>query len=199
MQIRPSHPHVPEHLISIHSQEPLLCAGLCKAGQSRTPRFLLRLRWLARPPPLPRAPFAPHAPRHGLLHGHQKSRGTHSASVTSFPPSGGRLAPQGVQVELGQECRKSHHSPAAPERSQTRNRTAVELPPQKLSHSRLHPSPDDPTFTLSIAVGVAPEKILHIRHCRARQLSSPGAAPPLSLRHGTNETRQCRKHSLKVF
>ena len=111
--------------------------------------------------------------------------------VCHFIPAlgGGRLAPPGVQGEPKQEWRKSHHSPAAPERSQTRNRTAVELPPQKPRHARLPPSPAYPTFTLSIAVGVAPKKILHIRHCRARQLSSPGAAPRLSLRHGTNETR----------
>lgn len=81
---------------------------------------------------------------------------------------------------------------------------AAPQPPQTgtgrlwVSHrSPLLRSPADPTFTLGIAFGVAPEEILHIRHCRAPPLLPQlGAAPRLSLRHGTNETRQCRKDLL---
>lgn len=78
---------------------------------------------------------------------------------------------------------------------------AAPEPPQtgtgRLSDSHRSPlfrSPADPTFTLRIAFGVAPEEILHIRHCRTPpRLPQLGAAPRWSLRHETNETRQCRK------
>lgn len=96
------------------------------------------------------------APRRlGLLDGHQEPRGTHSASVPLMPSLGKRLAPPGGQGALRGAAER--HPPAAPERSQTRNRVAVGLPPEKARHAGLHRNPADPTFTLRIAVGVAPE------------------------------------------
>lgn len=178
----------------IHKQI-LLCADLCNRGQSRTPRFLSGLRRLSRAatsfprlhPTSSQAQHAPRTPRTPRL----------TLCVRSSDSRPGRLVPPGVQGALRQEWRKRHPWSAVPEGPQTRNRTAFGLLQQKPLSEPLPWNPTDPTFTLSIAIGVASEKVLHIRHWPARPpLLQLGAPPQLSLRHGTNETRHCRKDSL---
>lgn len=135
-----------------------------------------------RPAPLPRAPSLATLP------------GTACSVVpqdlgaqTRCVPSSAQLAPPGQGDIAGSAGgRRGSNTAGASSRPQPGTRRVALLP-----------SPAHPTFTLAIAVGVTPEEILHIRHCRSRMLQPRlGAASRLALRHGTNETRPCRKDRL---
>lgn len=149
------------------------------------------------PPPLPRAPLrptrsqAPHAPR-------TPRTPRLTLFVPPFPPAlggwyrrecRGRWGRSGGSGTTGPQCPRVRRPGTGPPSGSRRRSPYTHASPW---------SPTDPTFTLSIAVGVAPKEVLHIRHCPARlPLPRLGAAPRLFLRHGTNETRQCRKDALK--
>lgn len=121
----------------IHSRRALTC----ETGRSRTPRFRGGLRRFVRAATLAPRPPPPHTLPGTACSTHTKNPEAH-AVCPSIPASPGRLVPPGVQGALRKEWRKRHHWPAVPEGSQTRNWTAVGLPPQKPLHARLPLKPN---------------------------------------------------------